>query len=942
MLYNKRFARAFFAGCLLLNLSCLSSTAQTYQLTDKLPLDREVRAGKLPNGLSYFIRKNAIPKDRVELRLVVNAGSVLEDDDQQGLAHFVEHMAFNGTTHFAKNDLISYLQSVGVKFGSDLNAYTSFDETVYKLQVPTDNAEILKKAFVVLEDWAHGITFKPAEIEGERGVITEEWRIGQGAAQRMRDTYLPVVYNQSRYAERLPIGKMEVVQHFKPDVLKRFYKDWYRPDLMAVVVVGDVNPDQIETMIRQGFAQLRSPVKKRERVQYDIPRNTSALYTVATDKEATASQILVYSKFQGKKDSTLADYRGFILRQLYQFAVNQRLNTRVRTTDAAYSMVHTSFQSLSRNCDAFTVAIRLRENSIEKGLKAVFEELERVKRFGFTESELERAKKGVTLKYERAYRERDKSSSDGYASELIRHYLNAEAVPGISFEYGFLNNQLPSITLKELNEFDDEILTNSDRVVVVTAPDKAGLSAPSEAGFAAIEKEVAGSFLEPYEDKVVKFEWQGKKPDGGTIVKEVKDVSNGVTTFLLSNGAKVILKPTDFKNDEVYGYAYSPGGLNLCGDDDYFSALYASAIVGESGVPGLSKTDMIKAFAGKELTVTPYISSTSEGFNLKCNPRDLENMFQLLNIYFTRPSLDTLAARLLIQRTASNLVLMKQNPQKYFEDKVARELAQKNFRGGGLPDTADLKKVNYRRAFEIFQQRFANAGDFSFVFVGSFDPDSIRSLICTYIAGLPTQPEYEKVKDIGIRPPVGNYNKSFYRGVDMKSAVNLIFSGKAKFSEKESYLLSSLVDVLNIRLLESLREKKSGVYGVRAAGRVAKYPYENYQVKISFQCAPSNVDSLTQAALAEIEKIKKSGVLAADLLKVKESQKRKLEVDVKRNAYWLNELVEGLIYQQKTETVAEQLKEIENLSSEALQKLARNYLTSDYARFVLYPESFEK
>lgn len=942
VLLNNYRGRTLFLCFLLMFTLCVPLAAQPYNLNDKLPVDKEIRVGKLPNGLNYFIRKNGMPKDRVELRLVVNAGSVLEDEDQQGLAHFVEHMAFNGTTHFAKNDLISYLQSVGVKFGSDLNAYTSFDETVYKLQVPTDNAEILQKAFLVLEDWAHGLTFNPKEIDGERGVITEEWRIGQGAAQRMRDKYLPVVFNQSRYSERLPIGKIDVIQHFKPEALKRFYKDWYRPDLMAVVVVGDVDVEQIESIIKQRFSQIVSPAKKRERVLFTIPHNNSTLYAVATDKEATASQILIYSRFPGKDDNTLEDYRQFILRQLYQFAVNQRLNTRARTADAPFSMVHSSFQSLSRTCDAFTLAARVREKSIENGLKAILEEMERIKRFGFTANEFERAKKGIVQKYERAYREKDKSSSDGYASELIRHYLNAEAVPGISFEYDFLKNQLPLIRLEDLNGFDDEILTNPDRVVVVTAPEKEGLAIPSEEQLATIEKKVTGFIPEPYEDKDVSFEWPGKKPAPGQIVKEEHDAHTGVSTFVLSNGARVILKPTDFKNDEVYGYAYSPGGSNLYDDADYFSALYASAIVGESGILDLSKTDMIKAFTGKDVTVTPYITSTSEGFNMKCNPKDMETLFQLLNLYFTHAKLDTLAARLLIQRTASGLSLMKQNPQKYFEDKVVRELASQNPRGGGLPDTTDLKKINYQRALEVFKQRFANAGDFSFVFVGSFEPEKIKSLICTYIATLPSQAGRELVKDIGIRPPAGRISKTFYKGVDMKSAVNLVFSGKTRFDENESYLLSSLNEVLNIRLLESLREHKSGVYGVRASGRVAKYPYENYQEKISFQCAPSNVDSLIEAALAEVEKIKRHGVSADDLRKVKEGQKRKLQVDLKRNAFWVNELVEGVIYQRKPQTEAERMNEIESLNSQALQKLARKYFNSNYARFVLYPESSQK
>jgi zinc protease len=917
----------------------LSGIAQEYNLSDQLPVDKNIRIGKLPNGLTYYIRKNSLPKDRVELRLAINAGSILEDEDQRGLAHFTEHMAFNGTKHFEKNELISYLQSVGIKFGSHLNAYTSFDETVYRLLVPTDKKEVVDKAFLVLEDWAHNITFDPKEIESERGVITEEWRIGRGANQRLQDKYFPVVFNQSQYAQRLPIGKIEVIQGFKPESILRFYKEWYRPDLMAVVVVGDIDVDQYEQQIKEHFNTIPFRTTEKPRTVFNVPDHSSTLFSINTDKEATQTQVQIYAKTAHKDEITLSDYRDFIKQQLYYFILNQRFGELSRSSEPPFISARSSFQAIARSKDAFTVSLRVRENGVEKGLKTVLEELERVKRFGFTESELERAKKSVAQKYERSYAEREKSESDGMASELIRNFLAKEPVPGISFEYNFTKNQLPLISLKEINDFDNTFLSDSNRVVVVTAPEKERATLPSEDVLRKIVNEAPKADLEPHKDKVAVFSWPGEKPVAGTIVKEEKDNSLNITKLTLSNGAKVLLKPTDFKNNEIYAYAYSKGGHSLYSDSDYFSAIYSSALVNESGIANLSKNDMIKAFTGKEVAVTPFINSTSEGFSGKTDPKDIETFFQLANLYFTQAKIDSAVFKTFITKTKSTLSTLKLNPQKYFDDQVSRILSNNNPRGGGYPSETDLDKVNRNRSLEIFHQRFANAGDFVFIFVGSFDVEKIKPLIATYIASMPATSVRETCKDLGIRHPKGTLKKEIYKGTDQKSSVNLSFTGIDKYSPSKAYLLQSLNDVLTIKLMESLREKKSGVYGVRVNGRISKYSYENYIEQISFQCAPENVDSLIQGALVEIDKIKKNGVEAKDLNKVKETQKRDLEVDMKSNVYWINELADDIVYNNKINIGKEDLKQIDQLSSTQLQKIAKKYFGSNFARIVLYPEN---
>lgn len=916
----------------------VSAFAQEYKLSDKLSTDKNIRIGKLSNGLTYYIRKNALPKDRVELRLAIKAGSVLEDEDQRGLAHFTEHMAFNGTKHFKKNDLISYLQSVGIKFGKDLNAYTSFDETVYRLLVPTVKNNVVDSAFLVLEDWAHNLNFDTEEIENERGVITEEWRIGRGASQRMQDNYFPVIFHNSKYGQRLPIGKVDIIKNFKPETLRRFYADWYRPDLMAVIAVGDIDVDAYEAKIKEHFNGIPVKVNPKPRPVFDVPSHPSTLFSINSDKEATQTQLMIYTKVPNYNETTLGDYRDFVIEQMFHFVLNQRLGDLARGTEPPFISAKSSFQSLSPNKKAFLISGRLNDNEVGKGLKAILEEVEKVKRYGFTETELERAKKSIMLKYQRAYNDREKSPSEGYASELLRNYLSNEAIPGIDFEYNFVNKELPGIKLSELNDFDNSFLIDSSRVIIVNCPDKDGVKMPLEEELRTIVNNVAGSQLNAYQDKSVSFEWPGKKPVAGSIVKSKFDKKQNVTTLFLSNGVKVVLKPTKYKNNEINLVGYSKGGHNLYSNDDYFSALYASALVGESGIANLTKEDINKAFVGKEIHVSPFLDSKSEGISGKSSEKDVELLFQLTNLYFTQPKIDSVAALSFLKKTKSNLATIKLNPQKYFEDQISRLLTNNSLRGGGIPNESDLDKINPKRSLEIFRERFANAGDFTFIFVGSFNVEELKPLIETYFASMPTTSVCEEIKDLGIRPPSGKIDKVIHKGKDHKSNVSLIFTGEQKFTTKDEYLLKSLNDVLTIKFTENLREKKSGVYGVRSGGKYSKTPYPNYIEQISFQCSPENVDTLINAVFDEINKVKNNGVEAKDLNKVKLAQKNELELSLKTNAYWINELAKSIIYNSKISDGKEDFKLIESLNSKDLQKFINRVFGNNYIRATLLPE----
>lgn len=922
---------------LLLSLSLpLVAQVQEYDLNAPLPVDQNVRIGKLSNGLTYYIKKNKLPENRVELRLAINAGSILEDDDQQGLAHFTEHMAFNGSKHFEKNGLINYLQTVGVKFGVNLNAYTSFDETVYRILIPTEKPQVVDSAFLVLEDWAHNLSFDPQEMEKERGIILEEWRIGRGAAQRFRDIYYPVLFWGSQYGKRMPIGQKEVVESFKQDRLTAFYKEWYRPDLMAVVVVGDIDPVQYEAIIKKHFEGIPAPKNVRERTFFPVPDYPGTLYTVSTDKEATQTNVYIYMKMARKEDLRLNDYREFVKEKIYYFMVNQRMGELSRSAKPPFDYAKSGFEPYARTKDAFSVTMRVKDNGVEDGLTAALTVLERTKRFGFTNTELERAKKSITLMYDRADAEKDKTSSDEVASELVRNFLAKEAIPGIAFEATFAKGQLPGITLDEMNKFDDAFLVDSNRVVIVTGPDKAGVILPNEEKLRQIVASIDKLELTPYVDNSKKFEWPGAQPKAGTIVKE--SIVEGLTKLTLSNGANVWLKPTDFKNNEVYVVAISPGGHSLEADSDYYSAVYAASLIGESGIANLNKNDMVKAFTGKIVSVKPFLNATTEGITAEGSPKDLDVLFQLTYLYFTQTKIDSAATALFIEKTKQSMESLKMNPARVFANEVAKLMSGNHPRGGGIPTDADLDKINWKRSEIILHERFANAADFNFIIVGTFDPTSIRPFLETYLASLPSSSAREKAKDLGIRPPKGFVTKEVFKGKDQKCTVQMTFTGSIPVSLENNYLLKSMNDVLTIKLTETLREKMSGTYSIRSRGNLNKVPYTNYVQTVSFQCQPAMADTLMKAARAEIEKIRTFGVETVDLNKVKLAQKNQLDLNLKDNTFWTQEITNDLMELKKMATASDYASMIDKLSSAQIQKMAKKVFGKNYIQAVLMPE----
>lgn len=898
-------------------------------LNQPIPVNNRVKIGTLSNGLKYYIQKNSKPEKRVELRLVVNAGSVLEDEDQQGLAHFVEHMCFNGTKNFNKNELVNYLQSVGVKFGADVNAYTSFDETVYMLTLPTDKPDIVNKGFQILEDWAHNVTFDNQEIDKERGVVIEEWRLGRGAGQRLRDKTFPVLFKDSRYAQRLPIGKKEILENCSYETLKKFYKDWYRPDLMAVVVVGDLDPAEMEAKIKEHFAGIQPVANAKERKVYNVPDHKETLIATATDKEATFAQIQLLFKREPEPIKTYGDFRRTISYQILGGMVSRRLTEISQKPNSPFNFAFAFYTDLLRSKGAYNLSSALNDANIDKALRTLLTENKRVAEYGFNQAELENYKKEILASYETAYNNRDKTDSQNFTFEYVDSYLTNHAIPSIEWQYEYVSKLLPTITVDEINQIAKTFIKDDNFVISITGPTKDSTKQLGEEMVRTALKEINATKVEPYVYKDITQPLMAATPSPGKVVKESKNDALGVTEFVLSNGVKVVLKPTDFKNDEIRMSAFSLGGSSLIKDEDAPSANAAANIIANSGLDNFSDTDLQKLLSGKNTFVSPYIGTLTEGFFAASTPKELETMFQLLNLYFSRPRKDetAFAATMATAKTFSENYLS--SPNNFYFNEVQKTLSQNHPRSNVFKKD-DVNKISLDKAFEIYKERFADASDFTFIFVGDFEINKIRPLLETYMGSLPSKNKPEAFQDLGIRPPVGIVEREFRKGKDPKSSVTITFTGSLK-DQKDGYLIKSLAESLTIKLIEVLREEKGGVYGTSARESISKYPYENYSVTIRFSCAPENVKGLIAAAYEEINKLQQNGPTPQDLGKVKEAQIRELETNFKENFYWLN-ILQAAYFEKKdlNEITPEKVRSrIDALSIENLRETAQKYLDLD-------------
>ncbi len=687
-------------------------------LSDKLPLSPEIRKGILPNGLTYYIRKNGKPENKVELRLAIKAGSILEDEDQLGLAHFTEHMAFNGSKHFKKNDLVSFLQSIGVQFGADLNAQTGFDETTYILPIPVDKPENLDKGFLVLEDWASLVAFDLGEIDKERGVVLEEERSGKGAQERMLKKALPRILEGSRYAERLPIGKPEILKTFKPETIKRFYHDWYRPDLMAVFVVGDIDPVKAEALIKKHFEKLRNPAKERTRIYAEVPARTASSGLVITDKEATNHILQIfYTTKKSKVETTLQDYREGIIRALSSQMLSQRLQELTQKAEPPFVFGGSSRDEFVHGYESYYAAALIGKAGVKPAIDALIQENERARKFGFTSPELERTKKSFNRNIERAFNERDKTESEGYVEEYLNNFYQEEPIPGIENEYKYYQQFLSDITLQEVNDFTTRNIPPSteNKLVLLQGPETADFALPSDAELLALVQEAEKLPVTAYEEKAVAISLMASMPAGGHVTGEKKNAALGYTDLTFENGIRVILKPTDFKNDQIVLSGFRYGGQSLYGAKDAINAQYATTVVSQMGVGAFSPVDLRKVLAGKTVSASPRLSSLSEGISGSSGSNDIESMLQLVNLYFTSPRKDEALFKSFISKQESVVQNMLADPRAVFSDSVQRMLYNFHPRGPRYPRMKDFQQINVDRVLEIYKERYGNARGWTFI-----------------------------------------------------------------------------------------------------------------------------------------------------------------------------------------------------------------------------------
>ena len=931
-----------FKGLLLLVfLSAVSEIGYGQASANKnLPVSPKVKIGKLANGLTYYIRKNEEPKNRAELRLVVNAGSILENEQELGLAHFTEHMAFNGTKNFKKQELVNFLEKSGVQFGADLNAYTSFDETVYELQLPTDSIDVFKKGFQILEDWAHNISFEPAEIDKERGVVIEEWRLGQGAEERMRSKYFPVILKGSAYANRLPIGTKKNLETFNHQTLKNFYKTWYRPDLQAVVVVGDVDVNEVEKLIKLHFAKIPKPVNAKPRKQFGVPSHAETYTTIVTDAEQPYNVVQVlYLQPAIPEDKTDLQYRASIVRQLFNAMMSARLQEIGQKPGAPFLFASTGYDKYYGDKDVFSMyAVAKEGKTLAASSQVLLEENARVKQFGFTQGELERAKTDMLSGIETQYNERDKTKSAILVQELIRNFLKKEPIPGIEYEYKLFDKYLPTIQLNEVNNLINQWVKPTNRIVMITAPETEKANLPTQQQMMALlNKPIPG--LLPYDDKVTTGNLLITEPTPGKITGEKKVESLGVTELTLSNGVRVVLKPTTYKNNEILFSAISPGGTSLYNDADYLSAATASAITVNGGVGNYDQASLQKFMAGKQVFVSPSISPYAEGFSSYTVPKDIETAFQLVYGYFTETRRDSSMFEVYQQQLTADLVNKGKDPGSVFSDSVA--YIMNNYNPRSKPLSLDrVKEIQFGKALDIYKDRFANAGDFIFTFVGNFNVDSLKPLIEKYIASLPSNGRVENWKDVGIRYPAGVINKVIKKGQEKKSTVRLTFTGTTEFNSLETTQLNQLCQVFAIKLRELLREDQGGVYGVSVRGGINREPVNSYAVTISFGCAPENVEKLTGLVMDEIMNLKANGAPETNIQKVIAEGTRGMETSVKENNYWLYNLQSKYYRNEDPTSILEEAKMINKLTVARTKELANKYFdTENMAKLILMPEN---
>lgn len=916
-----------------------AAVPESFAPSDRLPFDAAVTRGTLRNGLQFYIRRNGRPEKRVMLQLAVQAGSVDEEDDQQGLAHFLEHMAFNGTRRFKAGELIAALESSGARMGPHVNAYTSFDETVYMFQLPTDKPGVVEKGVQALADFAAGMTLDPKEIDKERGVVVEEWRGGLGAGSRLRDQQIPVLYYKSKYAERLPIGKPDVLKTFRPERLRAFYTTWYRPDRMAVVAVGDIDPTQIESLIKTEFQPLQKPVSAPPDRTYEVPLQTELLAKVATDPEAQQSSVSILRKRRRDEEGRVSDYRRDLVHRLAFQMMNERFDELSRKPEAQFLGAGAYDSGLSPTTSTVTLGASVQEGKILAGLSALVIEATRVLRHGFGAAEFDRAKKWMLAAYERAYTERDKTESGSYVDEYINHFLQDEPSPGIAYEFALLKALLPGISAADVTAAARGMLDDRSRVILAVSPQKQGLTVPTEDELRSAVQKAEAVAVTAWNDAAGASELMTSAPTPGVVKDRTEMADLGVTVVRFNNGVEAWLKPTDFKNDQVVFSLVSSGGSSLAPPDLYTEATLADSHVELSGAGGHKAVDLQKILAGKIATASPFVSLSSHGISGSSTPANLETALQLLHLEFTAPGDDSEAFALIKKQLEAAYQNRDRNPGLLFSEKLADVNTSGHYTS--KPLTLDrIAKLDRAAMMRFYRDRFANAADFSFFMVGAFKVDDALPLVAKYVASLPSKGSAsQRFHDVEMRFPGDIVRARVEKGREPRSQTVISFFADVPLEENEQSRVEAATEVLEIALRDILREELGETYSV-SVGLQQQLPQRGTgRISVSFGGAPDKADSMVQRVLQEVQRLQKEGPSADLVNRAKEAAHREHETARKQNGYWLGRLQSAKLLQRDPKLILTREQRIDAVTQANVHEVFRKYFPMErYTVVTLVPE----
>ena len=871
-----------------------------------LPVDKNVRIGQLDNGLTYYIRHNKLPENRAEFYIAQKVGSILEEPQQRGLAHFLEHMAFNGTKNFPGDDkglgVIPWCETVGIKFGTNLNAYTSIDETVYNISnAPIDRTGVLDSCLLILHDWSNYILLKDDEIDKERGVIREEWRSRNSGMLRVYTDLLPTIYQGDKYADCMPIGSIDVINNFPYKDIRDYYHKWYRPDLQGIVIVGDIDVDTVEAKLKAVFADVQKPVNPAERTYYPVTDNKEPIVAIGTDKEVDDPSIEIYFKQDATPDSEKNNV-GYLASQYMTSMISSMLNARlselVQSANPPFTRASSYYSDffVAKTKEAFALSASSKADGIETALKTLLQETERARRFGFTESEYARARANYLQSLESAYNEREKTKHGSYVREYVQNFLNGEPIPGIEAEYAMMNQLAPNIPLQAMNMVMQQLVPDSNQVVIIAGPAKEGLKYPTKEEVINLLKGMKDPDLKAYVDKVSDEPLMKEAPKGGKIISEKEGDIYGSTKLVLSNGVTVYVKKTDFKADEIRMKGTSLGGKSIFPDKDALNFAVMDNVIAVGGLGNFSQVDLTKVLAGKKVYVNAGLGATTENVFGTCSPKDFETMMQLTYLTFTAPRKDAEAFESFKNRMKAQLESAQANPLSSINDSLQKAMYNNHPRVVMMkPEMVD--QIDYDRILEMYNDRFKDASDFTFYFVGNIDLETAKPLIAEYLGALPAINRKETFKDTKMSIRKGVYKNEYAKEQQTPTAtIVFLYSGKAPYTLKNDILLSFATQVLDMVYTEEVREKEGGTYGVNCFGDLQKYPKEQLLLQIVFQTDPAKKDKLAGIVVDELKKLAAEGPSDVHLQKVKEYMLKKYADNQKENGYWMNNLNDYFYY----------------------------------------------